>query len=67
MKKSVHVKINTVPGFQKDKIIELLTKDGVPISRFWRARIKDSETDNCLEIVKKPSSKNSSNLGSDSK
>lgn len=67
MKKSVYVKINTVPGHPKGKVIELPAKDGVPVLRFWRDRIKDSAIDNCLEIVKKPSSKNSSNLGSDLK
>jgi hypothetical protein len=35
----------------KDSIIEVADIDGIPIDRFWRNRIKDSTTDNCVEIV----------------
>jgi hypothetical protein len=40
--------------YQPNTIIEL--KDdgkGNPLDRFWRNRIKDSEIDGCVEIVKK--------------
>ena len=66
MKNKLHIKINTVPGYPKGSELAIATKDGVPLSRFWRDRIKDSKIDNCLEILKKPASKNSSNR-SDSK
>lgn len=36
----------------KDTILEIEGQDGVPLDRFWRARLKDSEIDNCIEIVK---------------
>lgn len=26
--------------------------DGVPLSKFWRNRLKDSEIDNCVEVIK---------------
>lgn len=61
MKNKVHVKINTVPGYPKGHVLTLRARDGIPLSRFWRDRIKDSKTDNCLEILKKPATKNSSN------
>ncbi len=31
-------------------------KSGMPISKFWRRRLKDSEVDNCITVVKKNSS-----------
>ena len=30
--------------------------DGIPLSRYWRDKLKDSKKDNCCEIVK-PKSK----------
>ena len=45
---------------QKHKAGDIITIDtdenGVPLERYWRSRLKDSEIDNCVEIVK-PSAK----------
>lgn len=39
------------------KIIKIEDKEGIPTNRFWRARLKDSKIDNCIEIVKIKSKK----------
>lgn len=65
MKNKVIVEINTVPGYVKGQVITLAAKNGIPLIKFWRDRIKDSETDNCLTIIKKQPNK-SSNSGSTS-
>ena len=45
------LKINNVPGYSG--IVSVETDElGTPKSRFWRRRLKDSEVDNCVEIVK---------------
>ena len=33
-------------------VVTVKTHQGVPTSRFWRDRLKDSEIDQCCEIVK---------------
>lgn len=35
-----------------------VNKQKVPLSRFWRRRLADAKTDNCVEVVKKPSKPN---------
>lgn len=44
--------------YKKGTEFEVKTKDGIILDPFWRARLKDSEIDNCVSIVKpKPKSK----------
>ena len=40
---------------KKGTEIEVETKDKIIIDPFWRARLKDSEIDNCVSIVKSKS------------
>lgn len=47
------IKINNVTGFAGTLTIQT-DENGVPLERFWRKRLKDAETDNCIEIVKTP-------------
>lgn len=37
---------------KKDTEISVDMKDGVIIDPFWRARLRDSEIDNCVSIIK---------------
>jgi len=48
------LKLNkSIKGFKKGKVLSLPAhRDGLPIDRFWRERLKDSELDNCCEVVK---------------
>lgn len=47
------LKINNVPGYSG--VINInADENGVPLERFWRNRIRDAKTDNCVEIVKPP-------------
>jgi len=43
--------------YKKGSVITIDAKDGIPISKFWRDRLKDSEIDNCVSIVKKAAKK----------
>ncbi len=43
------LKINNVPGYSGTITIE--DNKGIPVDRFWRNRLKDSKTDNCVEVV----------------
>jgi len=45
------LKINSVPGYTGTITIKT-DSNGVPLDKFWRNRIKESELDNCVEIVK---------------
>lgn len=38
-------------GFKKGSIISVKFKDGQPVERYWRDRLKDAKIDNCVEIV----------------
>lgn len=52
MKIKINQNLATPSGkFLKDSVIEIEDIDGVPLDRFWRARLKDSEIDNCIEII----------------
>lgn len=49
--KSLKLKINNVPGYSG--VVNVKTDAmGTPINKFWRNRLKDAETDKCVEIVK---------------
>jgi len=45
------LKINSVPGYTGTVTIKT-NSNGIPLDKFWRNRIKESELDNCVEIVK---------------
>ena len=45
------LKINNVQGYS-DIVSIKVDSDGVPLEKFWRKRLKDAETDNCVEVVK---------------
>lgn len=32
-------------------IVEVEAVDGVPVNGYWRKRLKDSQLDNCVEII----------------
>lgn len=45
------LKINNVKGY--NGVITIgADVDGVPLSKFWRDRLKDSKIDNCVEVIK---------------
>ena len=45
------LKINNVSGYSG--IVTIQTNGaGIPLEKFWRKRLKDAETDNCVEVVK---------------
>jgi len=45
------LKIHNVKGY--DGLVTIKTdKNGLPLDKFWRDRLKDSQLDNCVEIVK---------------
>lgn len=40
-------------GYTAGMIIKIQTdKSGVPLDRYWRDRLKDAESDNCVELIK---------------
>jgi len=45
------LKINSVPGYTGTVTIKT-NSNGIPLDKFWRNRIKESELDNCVELVK---------------
>ena len=49
------LKINNVKGYAGTVTVKC-DDYGVPLDKFWRDRIKDALTDNCVEVVttKKP-------------
>lgn len=53
------IKLNTdLNGFKKNRIIDIKAdSEGTAIDPFWRERLKDSEIDNCVEIVIEEKSK----------
>ena len=53
------LKLNTpLRGYKEGQTIEVKDVDGVPVDRFWRDRLKDSERDNCVTVVKHKRSSN---------
>ncbi len=60
MKNKISLKINKpFSGKKAGDIIEISTdKIGVPLDAYWRNRLKDSEIDNCIEILVKNNKKN---------
>lgn len=42
-----------IGGHKKDTAISIdVDKNGTPIVRYWRDRIKDAKIDNCVEFIK---------------
>lgn len=39
-------------GFKSGQTITVKDTGGIPLDPFWRARLKDSERDNCVSVVK---------------
>ena len=50
MKIKILKKIKT--GLKIGQHLEIEDINGLPTDQFWRARLKDSEIDNCIEIIK---------------
>lgn len=52
-------------GYQAGAEVKIkVDKKGTPIDRYWRDRLKDAQTDKCVEFVGKKSSSRSSTLNS---
>lgn len=46
------IKLNRdMDGKKKGDVIVVPSRDGVMTELFWRRRLKDSETDNCITIM----------------
>lgn len=52
--KTVRIKINkNIPGHGKGTLVSIPVDDvGIPTEKFWRDRLRDAETDSCVEIDK---------------
>lgn len=51
--KELNLKINNVAGYDPGSTIAVkIDQNGLPLERLWRNRLKDAETDNCVEVVK---------------
>jgi hypothetical protein len=37
--------------YEAGDIVEVEAVNGVPVNRYWRKRLKDSQFDNCVEII----------------
>jgi hypothetical protein len=44
------LKINSVPGYSGAVTIQTDGND-IPLDKFWRNRLKDAKTDNCVEVI----------------
>lgn len=52
---TIEIKVlRDLPGGQKaGKTYRVKSNKGIPLSRYWRDRVKDSPLDGCVELVKK--------------
>lgn len=51
------IKLNfDLNGHKKGSVLKIKSKDCVPIDIYWRKRLKESESDNCIEVIKNISS-----------
>lgn len=57
--KTIKLKLNhRMLGYEAGREVAIQTdKDGVPLDKFWRRRLKDAGIDNCVEVVKASKSK----------
>jgi len=63
----VELMINVdLPGYPKGKKIKVSANNGIPTSKYWRDRIKDSDIDGCVSIVEKKTAKPTKSIGVDS-
>lgn len=58
--------IKNIPGYAAGTTASIQTDgNGIPINKFWRDRVEDAKTDNCVEILAskplKPKKQESSN------
>ena len=55
----IKLKLNqAMQGFEAGRVVPVQADEqGVPLEKFWRRRLKDSQIDNCVEIVKTPKMK----------
>ena len=44
------LRINNVKGFSGT--VEIEDIESIPVDPFWRRRLKEAKTDNCVEVVK---------------
>jgi hypothetical protein len=44
------LKINNVHGYSGEVTVKC-DRNGIPLERFWRNRLRDAKTDNCVEVV----------------
>lgn len=53
MKQTMKIKLNvSMMGYPEGHEIDIeLDKRGNPTDKFWRNRIRDSKSDNCIQIV----------------
>lgn len=50
--------LKDLPGYPAGKEVPVDVDDrGIPMSRYWRARLKDAELDDCCKIQKKRTKK----------
>lgn len=48
------LKINTdLYNLKEGAVVTIQTKDGIPTEKYWRDRLKDSEIDGCVSVIKK--------------
>ena len=57
--KSISVKLNSdLRGLKTGTVVKIkVDKEGTPKERYWRDRMKDAKTDNCIEVIKKKKQK----------
>lgn len=63
--KTLKIKLNlALNGRKAGDIIELSCDEhGIPLEKFWRDRLKDSEIDNCVEKIESKPKKKSDSKG----
>ena len=60
----IELMINTpLPGYPAGKSIKVGAVKGIPLSKYWRDRIKDSTIDGCVSIIGKKSVKSTKTAG----
>ena len=60
--KPLKIKVNKeIPGYNIGQTVNVETDiNGIPVDKFWRDRLVDATTDNCVEIVIEKSTKEKS-------
>ena len=53
MIETLRLKLNvSLRGNPEGAILNLRSRDGVPLDTYWRRRVEDSAVDSCVEVVK---------------